>query len=148
LIIAGFMLDRKDLIERGLRVLRWLLGVQTTDSGHLSVIGDDGWFRRGVQRPVFNQQSVEPASLIGACKAAHRASGDPVWLHEMRRCFEWYLGRNDLGTAMVDFRTWGCYDSLKQAGLNFNQGGEAAVSWLLSLLIMHEMQTGDPPMVG
>jgi glycosyltransferase involved in cell wall biosynthesis len=148
LIIAGFMLDRKDLIERGLSVLRWLLAVQTTDRGHLSVIGDDGWFRRGVQRPVFNQQPVEPASLIGACKAAHRVSGDPAWLHEMRRCFEWYLGRNDLGTAMVDFRTWGCYDSLKQTGLNFNQGGEAAVSWLLSLLIMHEMQTGDPPMVG
>ncbi len=148
LIIAGFTLDRPEMVDRGLRVLRWLLDVQTTDTGHLSIIGNDGWFRRGIQRPVFNQQPLEPASLIGACKAAFRASGDPIWLTEMRRCFEWYLGRNDLGTAMVDFKTWGCYDALMQSGLDFNQGAEADVSWLLSLLIMHEMQTGEPPLIG
>lgn len=148
LIIAGFMLDRRDLVDRGLRVLRWLLDVQTTDRGQLSVIGNDGWFRRGIQRPVFDQQPVEPASLIGACKAAYRASGDEVWLREMRRCFGWYLGRNDLGTAMVDFKTWGCYDALRQSGLDFNQSGESVVSWLLSLAVMHEMQTGEPPRVG
>ena len=49
---------------------------------------------------------------------------------------------------MIDFKTWGCYDLLMQSGLDFNQGAEAVVSWLLSLLIMHEMQTGDPPEVG
>ncbi|MBN2563277.1 MAG: glycosyltransferase family 4 protein [Phycisphaerae bacterium] len=148
LIIAGFMLDKHELVDRGLRVLRWLLGVQTTDTGHLSIIGNDGWFRRGIQRPVFNQQPLEPASLIGACKAAYRTSGDATWLREMRRCFEWYLGRNDLGTAMVDFRTWGCYDALMQSGLDFNQGAEALVSWLQALLTMHEMQTGDEMLVG
>lgn len=61
----------------------------------------------------------------------------------MRRCFEWYLWRNDDGAAMVDLKTGGCYDGLQPSGVNSNQGAESVISWLLSLLIMHEMQTGD-----
>ena len=49
---------------------------------------------------------------------------------------------------MVDFKTGGCYDGLKPSGINPNQGAESALSWLLSLLIMHEVQTGDAPDVG
>ena len=66
----------------------------------------------------------------------------------MRRCFEWYVGRNDLGLSMVDFKSRGCFDGLKSSGVNENQGAESGLSWLLSLLIMHEMQTGDAPDVG
>jgi len=32
-----------------------------------------------------------------------------------------------------------------QSGVNANQGAESVLSWLLSVLIMNEMQTGDPP---
>jgi len=148
LIIAGFDLGRRDMVERGLRSLRWLLDVQTAEEGHLSVIGNKGWYRRGDGRARYDQQCLESAALIGACKAAHRVSGDVKWLGEMRRCFDWYLGRNDAGVAMVDFKTGGCYDGLMPSGFNPNQGAESVLSWLLSLLIMHEMQTGDPPDVG
>ena len=103
--------------------------------------------RDGVRAP-FDQQALEPAALIGACKAAYRASGHTKWLVEMRRCFEWYVGRNDIGRAMIDFKSRGCYDGLSPEGINENQGAESVLSWLLSLLIMHEMQTGDAPEVG
>ncbi len=49
---------------------------------------------------------------------------------------------------MLDFTTRGCYDGLQSSGVNPNQGAESLLSWLLSLLIMHEMQTGDAPEVG
>jgi hypothetical protein len=145
LIIAGLTLERSDLVERGLRVLRWLLDVQTADAGHLSIIGNQGWYVRGRPRPLYDQQPLEPAALIGACKAAYRASGDNRWLVEMRRCFEWYVGRNDAGVSMIDFKTRGCYDGLQADGANANQGAESLLSWLLSLLIMYEMQTGEAP---
>jgi hypothetical protein len=148
LIIAGHQLERPDMVERGLRVLRWLLRAQTTAQGHLSSIGQDGWMPRGGERAQFDQQPLEPAALIGACKAAFRASGDAKWLVEIRRCFEWYLGRNDLGLSMIDFKSRGCYDGLTESGVNPNQGAESLLAWLLSLLIMHEMQTGDAPEVG
>ena len=66
----------------------------------------------------------------------------------MRRCFEWFVGRNDRGLTMVDFKSRGCFDGLKPSGVNENEGAESLVSWLLSLLIMNEMQTGEPPEVA
>ncbi len=143
LIIAGTTLNRQDLTDRGLRVLRWLTDTQTSSEGHLSIIGNNQWLQRGKDMPMFDQQPLEPAALIGACKAAYRASGDPRWLDDMRRCFEWYLGRNDFKVSMVDFKTRGCYDGLGPHGVNENQGAESTLSWLLSLLIMHEIQTGN-----
>ena len=169
LIVAGLGLQREELVDRGQRVLQWLFDIQTARDGHLSVIGNKGWLRRSGTdgngpksaaspaespchaewpRAVYDQQALEPAALIGACKAAYRASGDGKWLIEMRRCFEWYVGRNDLGLSMVDFKSRGCFDGLKESGVNENQGAESVLSWLLSILIMYEMQTGDAPEGG
>ncbi len=148
LIIAGFDLNDREMVDCGLRVLDWLLDIQTGEGGRLSVIGNHGWHRRGAEKPRFDQQPLEAAALIGACKAAYRVSGDSRWLDEMRRCFEWYLGRNDMGVALIDFKTMGCYDAITANGVNRNQGAESVLSWLLSLLTMHEMQTGYPPDVG
>ena len=103
---------------------------------------------RGGPRAAFDQQPIEAAALIAACKAAYRVSGDRYWLDEMRRCLEWYLGKNDVGVPMIDFKTRGCFDGLKRTGVNQNQGAESLLSWLLSLAIMHEMQTGDAPEVA
>ena len=143
LIIAGHYLGRQDLVDRGLRVLRWLLDIQWAEAGHLSLIGNDGWMHRDGRRAKFDQQPLEVAALIGACKAAYRASGNKRWQMEMRRCFEWYLGRNDVGANLIDFKTRGCFDGLEEHGTNKNQGAESLLAWLHSLLIMYEMQPGD-----
>lgn len=143
LILAGLALDDDRLKQRGLRVLSWLLKVQTADDGRLSVIGNNGWLRRDGQRATYDQQPLEPAGLIGACKAAHRATGDERWLVEMRRCFAWFLGHNDAGLPLVDFKSHGCHDGLLRSTVNSNQGAESCLVWLHSLLIMHETQTGE-----
>ncbi|MFQ5592341.1 MAG: glycosyl transferase family 1, partial [Phycisphaerae bacterium] len=148
LIIAGAALQQQELTDRGIKVLQWLVDVQTAKKGHLSVIGNNGWFKRSGERARFDQQAIEPAALIGACKAAYRASGDRLWLTEMRRCFEWFMGRNDIGQPMIDFKSRGCYDGLKPDGVSQNQGAESLLSWLFSSLIMHEMQTGDALEIG
>jgi len=148
LIIAGVELERPELVERGIDVLKWLIRVQTADEGHLTVIGNDGWMQKNGARARFAQQALEPAALIGACKAAYTASSDRKWLGEMRRCFDWYVGRNDVGRPMVDFRSRGCFDALEPGAINPNEGAESLLSWLLSLLIMHEMQSGDEIEVG
>ena len=148
LLIAGHTLGRDDLTNQGIRILRWLMKVQTAEAGHLSVIGNAGWYARGAKRARFDQQPLEAAAMIGACKAAYQASDDDTWLAEMRRCFEWYVGRNDVGLSLVDFKTRGCFDGLHENAVNRNQGAESLLAWLSSLLTMHEMQTGDIIEVG
>lgn len=145
LILAGLALDEEALTKRGLRVLGWLLDVQTAAAGHLSVIGSDGWLHRGGRRAPYDQQPLEAAALIEACKAAHRATGEVRWLIEMRRCFSWYLGQNDAGVSLIEFKSQGCYDGLVRGGVNQNFGAESCLSWLISLLTMHEMQPGEAP---
>jgi hypothetical protein len=63
----------------------------------------------------------------------------------MRRCFAWYLGQNDAGVSLIEFKSHGCHDGLVRGGVNQNFGAESCVSWLLSLLTMHEMQPGEAP---
>lgn len=143
LLLAGMALDRDDMVERGLRVLDWLLRVQTSSEGCLSLIGCHGWMQQNGSRAQFAQQALDAAALVEACKAAYRATEDERYLFEMRRCFAWFLGHNDLGRPLIDFKTRGCLDGLEAEGVSENQGAESIVSWLLALLTMHEMQSGE-----
>ncbi len=148
LLFAGLLLDEKRFLDSGITSLDWLIKIQTSKEGRVSLIGNDGWYRRGQEIPRFDQQPVEIAALMGACKAGFRASNDNRYLVEMRRCFSWFLGTNDIGQPMVDFKSRGCFDGLMPDAVNANQGAESLLSWLMTLLIMHELQTGAPILAG
>jgi len=139
LIGVGRTFEREDMLGQGLHSLKWLLEVQIVEGGHISVIGNRGWFPRGGERARFDQQPIELAGLADACYEAYLATGERRWLGEIARCFDWFLGRNDLHEALYDFRTGGCRDGLRSAGTNQNQGAESTLSWLMVLLRMHEI---------
>lgn len=144
LILAGHALDEARFTECGLTSLRWLLKGLTTVDGKISLVGNQGWWSKGGDKAQFDQQPIDAAALVGACKSAYKVTGQQAWLVHMRRCFEWFLGRNDLDAALADFKTRGCCDGLQADGVNRNQGAESTLCWLLSLLIMHEMHPGQP----
>jgi len=79
--------------------------------------------------------------MIDACIEAYNVTGDKNWLEEARRCFDWFLGENDLNVTLYDYTTGGCRDGLNAEGANLNQGAESTLAWLLSLLTMY-MATG------
>src|SRR5260221_19651 len=53
-----------------------------------------------------------------------------------RRCFEWFLGRNDLGQSLYDSSTGGCRDALHPDRVNQNQGAESTLVFQLALAEM------------
>ena len=65
--------------------------------------------------------------------AAWRADGNVKWKIDASRVFEWFLGSNDLALPLADLKTGSCRDGLHPDRINENQGGESAVSYLLSL---------------
>ena len=148
LIQAGRWMQRKDMIETGLRALEWLVEIQTAKEGHFVPIGTEGWYKRGEQKARFDQQPVEAQAMIDACIDAHRTTGDGRWLAEARRCFDWFLGRNDLETPLYDHATGGCRDGLYPAGANENQGAESTLAWLMSLLALYECQDAPSSLSG
>jgi glycosyltransferase involved in cell wall biosynthesis len=106
---------------------------------HLSLVGNDGWHMRGGSRADFDQQPIDACGLVEACKVAFRLTGERKYLRYMRIAFDWFLGVNDLGQPLYDFRTGGCSDGITREGPNHNQGAESTLCCLLALLTLVEI---------
>ena len=131
LVAAGQILDRPDVLDDGLTLLRWLLDRETVD-GHLSPtpVGgsgrDDGPGR-------FDQQPIEVAALADACARAHAVTGDDDWQRGVDLAIDWFAGSNDVGAAMWDAETNGGYDGLTPTGPNLNQGAESTLALISTM---------------
>lgn len=138
LIAAGDYLDDEKMVATGLKALNWLINIQTDPvKKHLSLIGNNGWYRYGGEKARFDQQPLEAAALVAACYQAYLATKDTRWRKYMEWAFSWFFGNNDINQVIYDFTAGGCYDGLQPGGVNQNQGGESTVSLLLAL---HQMQ--------
>ena len=127
-IVAGSRLGEDAVLRNGLRMLEWLLAVETRN-GHLSVVPTGGW-GRGEHRPGFDQQPIEVAALADACARAATVTGDSSWLDGIGMCVAWFLGDNDAKTPLLDAQTGGGHDGLGPAGRNRNQGAESTLAMI------------------
>ena len=136
MLLAGESLGNQALTDAGLESLDWLSDLQRKDaaSGHFVPIGSNGFYQRGGERALFDQQPVEAQAMVSACLEAYRITGDGRWRKAARRAFAWFLGRNDLGQPIYDSITGGCRDGLHSDRPNSNQGAESTLAYLQSLL--------------
>jgi hypothetical protein len=140
LILSGRCMNSPSLLELGLKTLRWLIHIQTSDTAAFRPIGSNGFYPRGKDRALFDQQPIEAQATVSACIEAYQATGDMFWVTEARRAFEWFLGRNDLGMALYDPGTGGCRDGLHMDRLSQNQGAESTLAFLLALAEKQALQ--------
>jgi glycosyltransferase involved in cell wall biosynthesis len=140
LIVSGQWTGNKKAFDIGLKSLRWLLKVQTSEDGYFRPIGSNGFYVKNGYRAKFDQQPIEAHSMLSACLEASRATDNKFWLESARMIFEWFLGRNDLGIPLYNTQTCGCHDALHVDRVNQNQGGESTLAFLLSLVEMHIME--------
>jgi hypothetical protein len=131
LIAAGHILDRPDVLDDGLTLLRWLLDRETV-SGHLSPtpVGGAGPADASGR---FDQQPIEVAAMADACDRAQSVTGDDAWRVGVDLAIGWFAGDNDLGAVMWDPHTNGGYDGLTPSGPNLNQGAESTLALISTL---------------
>jgi glycosyltransferase involved in cell wall biosynthesis len=140
LIISGRGMNNAAMLETGLKAVRWLVKLQTSDADAFRPIGSNGFYPRGKERAQFDQQPIEAQATVAACIEAYHATGDMFWVAEARRAFEWFLGRNDLGLALYDAGTGGCRDGLHVDRLSQNEGAESTLAFLIALAEMQALQ--------
>jgi len=140
MILSGRSMNNSAMMELGLKTLRWLVKMQTSDAGSFRPIGSNGFYPRGKERALWDQQPIEAQATVSACIEAYQATNDAIWIAEARRAFEWFLGRNDLGLALYDATTGGCRDGLHVDRLSQNQGAESTLAFLLALTEMQALQ--------
>ena len=142
LILSGHWTSNGEMLDIGLASLRWLLEAQTAEGGHFAPIGCHGFWSQGSERARFDQQPLEAYAMVSACLEAFAVTREAFWEQAATRCFEWFLGRNDLGLPLYDPTTGGCRDALLQDHLNQNQGAESSLAFSLSLAELTRLAAG------
>lgn len=140
LILAGRWTGNDAMRDRGLNALQWLMARQTGEGGIFCPIGSNGFWQRGREPALFDQQPLEAVAAVSACIEAFNTTGDPKWKRDAFRAFDWFLGSNALRLPLYDAGTGGCFDGLQDNRVNQNQGAESTLSFLLALAEMRGLQ--------
>ena len=148
MLMCGQWLPNHEMTLVGLESLTWLTDLQRsgTNGRHFVPIGSNGFYVRGGERARFDQQPVEAQATVSACLEAYRSTDDTHWQKEVRRAYEWFLGRNDLNLSLYDPDTGGCYDALHPDRLNENQGAESTLAYLQTVLELRLAENTSLPL--
>ena len=147
LIRAGQTLNRPDMIQIGLRSLRWLVDVQRDKDGNFRPIGNDGFYERGKPIATHDQQPLEAWATVSAALAAAQVDDAQHWEGEADLALAWFLGRNELRTSVADLATGACHDGVQFDRINRNRGAESTLSWLLAATQWMQTRSKKPTSV-
>jgi len=120
------------LAQKALAALDWLWNQQVHPAGFFEPIGSDRDYKRGSEKPRFDQQPVEVTATVSACLTAAKITGERIWNDRAWTAFQWFTGANHLGESLYNAATGGCFDGLHEDRLNQNMGAESTLSFLMS----------------
>ena len=126
----------KEVAEKS---LQFLMNITFERDEYFSPIGQDGWYFRNGKRAYFDQQPEDAASAVDSLVAAHLTTRKKIYKDRAKLAFQWFLGKNHLKQMVYDEATGGCFDGLGKYSLNFNQGAESSVSYLLARLAIEQI---------
>jgi uncharacterized protein YyaL (SSP411 family) len=113
------------------QTLDFLIESQFND-GIFTPVGTKGWFHKGKQKAVYDQQPIESACMTEAAFKAAKALTDDTYIQRGYEAFQWFQGKNISQQPLVDTSNYTCYDGLTPKGVNQNKGAESLISYLLA----------------
>ena len=125
-------------LQIALESLDFLNSVSFKD-GILMPIGQNGWYRKGEERALYDQQPIDAGSMVQALVTAYNITKNKRYKDLALKSFNWFLGKNVLNQTIYDDYTGGCYDGLGKECININQGAESTVSYLLARLSIDKL---------
>lgn len=140
LFLAYRATGRKAYLAVAVESLSFLTDVLFADGG-MRLVGNRGWFCRGGERALFDEQPEDAGLMVLAYVAAAQATGKDEYFRLAEEAFAWFLGRNAHGCSLYEPRTGGCYDGLTPEGVNENQGAESLLAYLLAYLALLEVRS-------
>ncbi len=111
---------------------------EATIEGHISLVGNNRWYRKGEKRPRFAQQPINAMSLVMMYHQAWLVTGNQDFYMKIFLAFSWFTGNNDLHIPLYDEESKGCCDGIEKFGMNRNQGSESCISYQLASLTVHQ----------
>lgn len=129
-LLRAFALTGKKLYKKiAVASLDFLL-VNTKHNGSPIAIGNKGWWTRGQNMPLFDQQPIDISYLCLALLDFFKITGEEKYLAEAKFYFSWFQGQNLLKAPMTT-ESGACFDGLTPLGPNSNSGAESTICYLL-----------------
>ena len=111
----------------------------TLFEGKMIPIGERGWYEKGGERAMFDQQPVDVSYTVQTLILAYKITSQEKFRNMTLNTFQWFLGKNTLGQVVYNEVTGGCHDGLGHDAINLNQGAESTISYLLARLSMTDI---------
>jgi hypothetical protein len=137
LFAAYDALRKEEFLVTAEKSLSFLLRATTEDGRHVP-IGNHGWYAKGGQPAVYDQQPVDAGAMVETTALAYKLTGNEAYANGFRQALGWFFGQNTKAVAVYDPSTGACYDGITSRGLNKNQGSESTVSFLLGAVTAME----------
>lgn len=137
LFLAYESVGKREYVEVGEETLRFLTEVTTIEGKHVP-IGSGGWYVRGKNRALYDQQPIDAGAMAEAAAFAYKMTKFEEYQTTLRQALGWFFGLNTKSAKVYDEATGACYDGITQMGLNQNQGSESTVSFLLAVATLLE----------
>jgi glycosyltransferase involved in cell wall biosynthesis len=128
--------DYLNIAESSLKFLSDLCIIK----GKLHPIGQNGWYNRRDRRAFFDQQPIDSSTMVQTYLTAYEITKKEDYYDKAVIAFNWFLGHNHLNQMIYDEITGGCFDGLGKHSLNFNQGAESTISYLIARMFMEEFK--------
>lgn len=131
LALASKATGEKEYLKIAESAFRFL--IKKTFMGDVYIpIGQKGWYKRRKKRSYYDQQPEDCSSMVLGLITMYEITKKEKYLKIAKKAFSWFLGNNLNGIPIVNIKTGGVYDGLKEDGVNKNQGAESLVSYLLA----------------
>lgn len=129
----------KRYLKTAEKSIKFLMSITFENNKYFSPIGQDGWYFKDGKRAYFDQQPEDAATAVETLVLAFQVTGKKNYKKKAKMAFEWFLGKNHLNQMIYDEATGGSYDGLGKYSINFNQGAESSISYLLARVAIEKI---------
>jgi hypothetical protein len=142
MILLGKTLGLEEYIGIGLWSLDFLIQNLFDSKGTFHAVGNGNlttnptgtsWFRKGLERAVYDEQTIEAGVMVEACRDAYSVTKNKRYQYFRNFAFDWFLGKNSAKRKMVT-KSGAVYDAVTGPNsINENCGAESLLSYGLAL---------------
>ena len=135
LFYAYIVTGKETYLQEAKSSLDFLISINF-ENNRFAPIGQKGWYIKGGYRAYFDQQPVDTKSMVQTLQVAHDITKDEKYRKLAIVAFQWFLGNNSLNQTLYDPNSGGCHDGLGQFSINFNQGAESTICYLITRITL------------
>jgi hypothetical protein len=143
LFAAYQLLGERKHLDAAQKSLEFLQKITTIDNIHIP-IGSNGWYVKGGERALYDQQPIDAGAMVETAALAYRITGSSFNEKVLRRALGWFFGLNTKSVNVYESTSGACCDGITPNGLNENQGAESTVAFLLAATTFIENLAPSP----